>query len=62
MPLWDEGRVAITEDFVNSKPLMVEVGERFACFERTMEAINSAPARHVIGCFQINFSESLLEV
>ncbi|XP_026831330.1 dynein heavy chain 8, axonemal [Ooceraea biroi] len=52
--IWAENRNEIIQAFVDSKPLIQEIKEKFMEYEDLLTEIQNLPARHVLGPLQID--------
>ncbi|XP_036143732.1 dynein heavy chain 8, axonemal [Monomorium pharaonis] len=52
--IWAENRNEIIQSFIDSKPLLQEIKEKFLEYEDLMTEIKNLPDRHILGPLQIN--------
>lgn len=54
--IWAENKNEIIQKFVDSKPFIQEIKEKFIEYEDLMTEIQNLPDRHILGPLQINTS------
>lgn len=52
--MWAENRNELIQAFVDSKPLLQEIKEKFMEYENLMTEIKNLPNWHILGPLQIN--------